>query len=318
MQSRLAQRTQGLGGTSLAGVFILGLVSALIVGACVSPLLISALGVAIASQDAVLGGVMMFSMALGMGVILVGVGIGAGALLPKAGVWMNRVKQVFGVMLLAVAIYLLGFVPGVPVLLLWSALLIVVAVYLGATQSLPKTFLLIWGVLALLGGIAGGRDILRPLPVSLTGAGISFDAGVRAPNEQTLVGGMAFERITSPEVLERRLSAARAARRPVLLDYYADWCTDCLRMERLTFSDPRVRQALSGNFVLLQADVTDAFDPGIKAMKQRFGVYGPPATLFFSAAGEERTELRFYGFRSADEFLRILRQAASPAITASR
>ena len=104
----------------------------------------------------------------------------------------------------------------------------------------------------------------------------------------------------------------------MLLDYYADWCIDCLRMERLTFSDPRVRQALSGKFVLLQADVTDAFDPGIKAIKQRFGVYGPPATLFFSAAGEERTELRFYGFRSAEEFLRILRQAASPAITASR
>ncbi len=331
LQSRLQQRTQGLGGTSLAGVFILGLVAALIVGACVAPLLISALGVAIASQDAFLGGVIMFSMALGMGVILVGVGIGAGALLPKAGAWMDRVKQVFGVMLLAVAIYLLGFVPGVPVLLLWSALLIVVAVYLGATQSLPKdaggwrylwkgvgTFLLIWGVLALLGGIAGGRDILRPLPVSLTGAGFSFDAGVRAPSEQTLVGGMAFERITSPEALERRLTAARAAGRPVLLDYYADWCIDCLRMERLTFSDPRVRQALSGKFVLLQADVTDAFDPGIKAIKQRFGVYGPPATLFFSAAGEERTELRFYGFRSAEEFLRILRQAASPAITASR
>ncbi|MEE8215278.1 MAG: protein-disulfide reductase DsbD, partial [Acidiferrobacterales bacterium] len=216
LQSRLQQRTQGLGGTSLAGVFILGLVAALIVGACVAPLLISALGVAIASQDAFLGGVIMFSMALGMGVILVGVGIGAGALLPKAGAWMDRVKQVFGVMLLAVAIYLLGFVPGVPVLLLWSALLIVVAVYLGATQSLPKnaggwhylwkgigTFLLIWGVLALLGGIAGGRDILRPLPVSLTGAGFSFDAGVRAPSEQTLVGGMAFERITSPEALER-------------------------------------------------------------------------------------------------------------------
>lgn len=331
LQSRLQQRTQGPGGTSLAGVFALGLVAALIVGACVAPLLISALGVAIASQDAFLGGVIMFSMALGMGVILVGVGIGAGALLPKAGAWMDRVKQVFGVMLLAVAIYLLGFVPGVPVLLLWSALLIVVAVYLGATQSLPKdaggwrylwkgigTFLLIWGVLALLGGIAGGRDILRPLPVSLTGAGFSFDAGVRAPSEQTLVGGMAFERITSPEALERRLTAARAAGRPVLLDYYADWCIDCLRMERLTFSDPRVRQALSGNFVLLQADVTDAFDPGIKAVKQRFGVYGPPATLFFSAAGEERTELRFYGFRSAEEFLRILRQAASPAITASR
>ncbi|MFQ6024133.1 MAG: protein-disulfide reductase DsbD [Acidiferrobacterales bacterium] len=333
IQSRLQQRTQAIKGGSLAGVFVLGLVSALIVGACVSPLLFSALSVAIASRDPVLGGAMMFSMALGMGVILVAAGVGAGALLPKAGAWMERVKQIFGVLLLAVAIYLLGFVPEVPVLFLWSALFIVVAVYLGATQNLPQgasswrylwkggeTLLLIWGVLALLGGLAGNRDVFRPLPISAVGSGIVL-GGTAGPGsaQATSTSGSTelFERLTSLATIEERLAAARVAGKPVMLDYYADWCIECLRMENTTFADRRVREALD-DFVLLQADVTDAFDPEIKHLKQRFGVYGPPATLFFAASGEEIEHLRFYGFRSADALLEMLRTVSPPTITASK
>lgn len=326
IQSRLHKRLDSVRGGSVAGVFILGVVSALVVGACVSPLLISALGVAIASQDAVLGSVIMFSMAWGMGVVLIAVALGAGFLLPRAGRWMEQIRHVFGVLLLAVAIYLLGLIPQVPVLLLWGALFIVVSVYLGATQSLPGgssgwrylwkglgTFLLVWGVLALIGGLTGNRDVLQPLPVSLSPANLQ---PVALDTRSADISGRLFERINSLAVLEQRLAAARAAARPVLIDYYADWCSDCLRMERTTFSDPGVRRALTEGFMLLQLDVTDAFSPETRALKQRFGVYGPPATLFLSAGGQEQRELRFYGYRSANELLELLRRVDSTAIRA--
>lgn len=328
VQSRVHARVQGLRGGTLAGVFLLGLASALIVGACVSPLLISVLSVAIVSQNPLLGAAIMFTMALGMGVILIAVGLGASFLLPKAGAWMEHVKQVFGVLLLAVAIYLLGFIPQVPVLLLWGAFFIVVAVYLGATQTLSSsasgwrylwkgvgTFLLVWGVLALIGGLTGSRDVLRPLPGTLSTLGLTPVAGSGTPLSPS---PRLFERISTTKVLQERLDAARRMGRPVLIDYYADWCTDCLRMESTTFADPRVRQALSDNFVLVQLDVTDAFSVETAALKQRFGVYGPPATLFLSANGEERRDLRFYGYRSADAFLAIVRQAADATVAADR
>jgi len=298
---------------ALAGVFGMGLIAALIVGACVSPLLISALGVAIANRDPVLGGAIMFSMALGMGVILIAIGVGAGFLLPKAGPWMKKVKDVFGVLLLAVAIYLLGVIPQVPVLLLWATLLIVVGVYLGATQSLPAgaggwsylwkglgTVTLIWGALALLGGFAGHRDIMNPLPLPSFGGGVT--AAGPAPSEHL------FTRVRTLAELETRLAAAKNAGKPAMLDYYADWCTDCLRMEKGTFAQPAVRAEMQGRFVLLQADVTDPNDPEVKAMKSRFGVFGPPAMLFFGSDGTERRDLRAYGFRGPDEFLAMLHQ----------
>ncbi len=321
IQSHLHSRSRHFKGGSFIGVFFLGLFSALIIGACVSPLFISALGVAIANRDAVLGGAIMFSMALGMGVILIAIGVGAGFLLPKAGPWMDRVKQVFGVLLLAVAIYLLGFLPEMPVLFLWAALFIITGVYLGATQNLPKaasgwrylwkgigTFLLVWGILALLGGLAGNRDILNPLPMSLSGGGITMggtDGGepARASAEQPV-----FERVRTLRELEDRLAAAKAAGKPAFLDYYASWCLDCIRMEKTTFADPEVRKELRRRFVSLQADVTDPNDPESKAIKRRFGVYGPPAMLFFSANGEERQNLRAYGYRSKEEFLVLLRK----------
>ena len=300
---------------ALFGVFGMGLVAALIVGACVSPLLISALGVAIANRDPLLGGAIMFAMALGMGVILIAIGVGAGFLLPKAGVWMEKVKHVFGVMLLGVAIYLLGILPQVPVLLLWAMLFIVSGVYLGATQSLPAgasgwqylwkgfgTVLLIWGVLALLGGFAGNRDIMNPLPVTALGGAGAAPSGTAAAGEHL------FERVQTLRELDSRLAAAKAAGKPAMIDYYADWCTDCLRMEKATFAMPGVRAEMTGRFVLLQADVTDPNDAEVKAMKQRFGVFGPPAMLFFDSNGVERRDLRAYGFRGPDEFLAMLRQ----------
>jgi thiol:disulfide interchange protein DsbD len=304
-------RFRHLKGGALIGLFGMGMLSALIVGACVSPLLISALGVAIANRDPMLGGAIMFAMALGMGVILIAIGVGAGFLLPKAGTWMNQVKHVFGVLLIGLAIYLLGFIPQVPVLLLWAALLIIVGVYLGATQSLPSgasgwqvlwkglgTVSLIWGVVALLGGFTGNRDIMSPLPINLSSAGVGI-AG--APADEHI-----FERVKSMQELDGRLAQAKAVGKPVILDYYADWCTDCLRMEKSTFRDPRVREQMKSRFVLLQADVTDPNSAEVKALKKRFDVFGPPAMLFFGADGAERRELRAYGFRTVDDFLAMM------------
>jgi thiol:disulfide interchange protein DsbD len=313
IQSRLHYHSHKVKGGSYIGAFFLGIVSALIVGACVSPVLLSVLGVAITTKDPVLGGGIMFAMAHGQGIILVAVGVGAGFLLPRAGAWMDRVKYVFGVMLIGVAIYLLGTLPQVPVLLLWSVLLIVTAVFLGATQSLPKeasgwqylwkgfgTFLLLWGVLALFGGLLGERDILKPLPLQNLA---SLTAGVPA-TAASLPAGELFHRYSQPKDIEDALARAKREGKPVILDFYATWCTDCVRMEKTTFIDPRVRAALK-NYVLLQADVTDNNNASI-AIKQKFGVFGPPALLLFNADGSEKKDLRFYGYRNVEEFLALL------------
>ena len=177
LESRIQESSMKIGGGKFGAVFVLGVLSALVVSACVSPLLISALGIAIARADPYLGAAMMTSMALGMGVILIAIGFGVGIALPKAGPWMDRLKQGFGVLLLGVAIYLLGNLPDVPVLLLWGALFIVTGVYLGASQELPAdaggwryfwkgvgVVLLIWGILCLIGGMLGNRDVFQPLP----------------------------------------------------------------------------------------------------------------------------------------------------------
>ena len=314
--SRLHHHSKRFRGGVFFGVFLVGLFAALIVGACVSPLIISALGAAIASRDPYLGGAIMFSMALGMGAILIAIGVGAGFLLPRAGPWMERTKHVFGVLLIAVAIYLLGFIPQVPVLLAWAALFIVSAIYLGATESLPHgasgwrtlskgfgTLLLAWGVIALLGGLAGNRDILSPLPIGVSGGGLSIGAPATPAAAERL-----FTRVKTLRELETRLAEAKAAGKPAILDYYADWCTDCLRMEKATFADARVRADLEGRFVRLQVDVTNPADPEVKAIKGRFGVYGPPALLFFGPSGVEQRALRTYGFRAAEEFLALLRK----------
>lgn len=313
--ARVHHKTRRWVGGEVIGVFVLGVFSALIIGACVTPILASTLTAAIASQDPTLGAATMFALAHGQGAILVAIGVSEGVLLPRSGPWMNTIKHVFGVLLIAVAIYLLTPLPQVPVLLLWGALFIMCAVYLGATQALPKeangwrylwkgigTLLLVWGVLALLGGFAGGRDILRPLPHELAGQ-IGSNPSVAA--SEAAKTGNPFERVASVHDLDARLVEARRVGKPVVLDYYATWCTDCVRMEQSTFLDPRVREALATRFVALQADITDTGEAA-RAMKQRFNVFGPPALLFLDTNGVEQRELRSYGYLTADELTAIL------------
>ena len=310
IQSKVQSQTQNMGGGFIP-IFLVGMLSALIVGACVSPPLIAALSVAIVNQDPLLGGAIMFAMAMGMGVVLILIGIGAGSLVPRAGTWMDIVKYVFGVMLLAVAIYMLGTLPQVPVLLLWGILFIVVGVYLGATQSLPDgangwrylwkglgTVLLIWGLASLIGGWHGNRDPLHPLE------GIGFGSGGAASGVGAQAeSGSIFTRVSSLAELDRQLAAAKAAGKPVIMDYFATWCTDCVRMEKTTFENPKVRGVLKDRFVMLQADVSDPNNSDAKALKKRYGIFGPPAMLFFDAGGNLRKDLSSYGYKSPDAFL---------------
>lgn len=310
LQSRLAELSNKQEGGTLIGVAIMGLLSALIVGPCVAPPLFGALIYISQTGDAVLGGVALFALSMGMGAPLIAIGTSAGKLLPRAGGWMDAIKAVFGVLLLGVAIMLLErILPAAVTMLLWGLLLISSAVYLGAVGPLPEgasgwrklwkslgVFLLIYGALMLVGAAAGGRDTVQPL------RGLAVGGAGGGGTEHVV-----FKRVKTVADLDRELAAA--AGRPVMLDFYADWCASCKEMERYTFSDPAVIAEM-GRFVLLQADVTanDAQDQGL--MQGRFGIPGPPAMLFFDASGTELRNFRLVGFKPAAEFAEHLRRAA--------
>ncbi len=314
LQSAITTKTRALHG-SLPLVFALGVASAAVVGACVSPLLISFLGLAIAAGDPWMGARMMTAMALGMGVPLLALGLGAGHLLPKAGAWMGRVNHLFGIMLVGVAIYLLSTQPALPALLLWGGGLLGLGVYVWrwarsaaaggwryAMQCLAVA-LAAWGALASVGGLFGAREVLKPWPAQWV-----FIASPEIPR----LHATPFTRVASSAELDQHFARAAAANKWVLLDYYAQWCVDCVRMEA-TFADPRVRDILRQHFILLQVDVTEPRDAAAQALKQRFQVFGPPALLFFDRDGGELTEVHFYGYRSAEQFLALLRAIIAPS-----
>ena len=313
IQSKIQSRTGNLGGT-IPMVFILGLFSALIIGACVSPVLISFLGIAVSSQDPRLGAQIMAIMALGMGLPLILLGFGAGHFIPRAGQWMDKIKQGFGIMLIAVAIYLLGLLPSVPVMLLWGSFFIILSVFLRLGQKsgdaltqwdrLEKGFgiiLLVWGVLVLAGGLMGQRSLLQPLPLGQIAS--VLQGGPFNTANQT----HQFTAVENTSELEYFLEMARAEQKNVLIDYYADWCVDCIRMEESTFSSQEVKSYLDQHFVSLKIDVTDPNDHNGKELKKRYGVFGPPATLLIDRSGQLLTELNFYGYKDETEFLSIIR-----------
>ncbi len=306
LQGKLTDTSNKLHGGHLSGVFAMGALSAIIMGPCVAAPLAGALLYISQTHDAVLGGTALFALALGMGAPLLLIGTSAGALLPKAGPWMESVKRFFGVMMLAMAIWIVA--PVIPVsvqMLLWSALLIFSAIYLHALDPLPHSarglhklakgvgiLALLVGVAYLTGALSGARDILRPLG-NLGRVTVEATPGLR------------FERVKSSAELDARITSAHG--KAVMLDFYADWCVSCKEMERFTFSDAAVQARLK-NVVLLQADVT-ANNADDKTLLQRFQLFGPPATLFFDAQGKEQADYRVTGYQDAPQFLQSLSNA---------
>ena len=311
-QARLTESSNRRQGGQVAGAAAMGAISALIVGPCVTAPLAGALAYIAQTRDAVIGGAALFAMAIGMGVPLVLVGVGAGNLLPRAGRWMEVTKRFFGFLLLGVALWMLGPVlPAWTTMLLLAALLLVAAVFLGAFDGLgadPRNLarvgkglgvlFAIAAAIVLIGVASGGRDPLQPL--SHLGAG---RGGVESAGAAQAVR---FERVRSVAELDARVAQAAAAGKPVLLDFYADWCVSCKEMERMTFVDPRVRARLS-EIVLLQADVT-ANNADDKALLKRFGLFGPPGIILFGSDGRERP-VRVIGYQSANRFLESLERA---------
>jgi len=308
-QSRLtAASNQQRGGTYL-GVAIMGILSALIVGPCVAAPLAGALLYISQTQDALLGGMALLAMGLGMGTPLLIIGTSAGHLLPKAGAWMDTVKAVFGVLLLAVAIWMLErIIPTSAALLLWAALFIVSAIYLGALDSLTPAaagwqrlwkgvgiVLLVYGILLMIAAARGQGSLWQPLPAT--------SGSVAGSHVET---GLDFQLIKNLQELQAELAMARTTHQYVLLDFYADWCIECKKMEETTFQDARVLN-ITDNMRLLQVDVT-ANNAEDKALYQEFGLWGPPAVLFFDPTGEELRQFRLIGFASAEQFYQLLQK----------
>jgi len=288
------------------GTAIMGALSALVVTACVAPALVGALAFIGQTGDVVRGAVALFALAIGMGTPLLLVGVAGGRFLPHAGPWMTLVKTLFGVMFLAVAIWLLErILPGSLTLALWALLVIVAGYYFGGFGRPPAGTdawrlvargagfaAIAWGVIMLVGAAAGGHDPLQPLRgASLPG----FAGGARASED-----ALPFRKVASIADLDRELAAAKTAGKPVMVDFYADWCVTCKEMEKYTFSVAAVQQDLS-SYVLLKADVT-ANNEADQALLKRFGAYGPPTTAFFSGQGRECRAFRLVGFVSADDF----------------
>jgi thiol:disulfide interchange protein DsbD len=291
---------------TFVGAAIMGALSALVVSACVAPPLVGALTFIAQTGDVVRGALALFALALGMGVPLLVIGASGGRLLPKAGPWMSQVKGGFGFVMLGLAVWMLGrILPDALIMLLWAVLVFMAGVFLGAFQPVAATptrliakgaglLAALYGAALLLGALAGSRDPLQPLQ--------AFQGGGAREEEH-----LPFQRIKTVGDLEQAIASAVTASRPVMLDFYADWCTSCIEMERYTFTHPDVQAALA-SAVLLQADVT-ANDAEDRALLERFGIFGPPTIVFFGADGRERDGYRVVGFKAAGDFAGHVRSA---------
>ncbi|MDB4522290.1 protein-disulfide reductase DsbD, partial [Gammaproteobacteria bacterium] len=321
LQTRLTEKSNNIPGGAYSGVFVMGALSALIVGPCVAAPLSGALLYIGQTGDFMLGGVALFVMSLGMGVPLLLIGASAGSLLPKAGAWMNAVKAVFGVLMLAVAIWLLErILPSAVILALWAALLIISAIYMRALDTLPEMasgwqrfwkgtgiVVLLYGIALLFGSLTGATDVFNPLE-KMTGS--TQFVSVNGSTSQA-EGGLSFEEVKGIEEFDQALASAASAGKPVFVDFYADWCVECVRMENTTFKSPSVITALAG-YQLLRLDLT-ANDEIDKQVLKKFSLFGPPALLFFGTDGQEIRHMRVIGYQDAAEFTATVEKASKAA-----
>ena len=304
-QSRLNDTSNRLHGGHLSGVFAMGALSAVIMGPCVAAPLAGALLYIGQTHDAMLGGVALFTLALGMGAPLLLIGTSAGALLPKAGAWMDGVKRFFGFLLLALAIWIVQpLLPAGVQMLLWGILLVISSIYLYALDALPHNaksghklmkgiglLALLLGIAYLIGALSGARDLFHPLSTIYK-------------TEARAAPAPMFTRIKDLAGLDQKLQNSNG--KIVMLDFYADWCISCKEMERFTFSDPAIQARLK-SAVLLQADVT-ANSQEDKDLLKKFGLYGPPGILFFNAQGREMSDFRLVGIQDTAQFMNTLQR----------
>jgi thiol:disulfide interchange protein DsbD len=319
-QDGVSRASTGRSGGKFAAVAVMGALSALVVGACMTAPLFAVLAFIAHTGDAVLGGAALFSMGLGLGVPLLIIGLGAGTLLPRAGAWMDGVKVFFGVVLLAAALWIVWPVLGAIATMLLSALwLLIAAASLGlfsapiAEASVWRRLgrgigaaLAIWAAVLLVGLAAGSSDPLRPLAVLAARGGEGGAANAsNQPGTAPQEGELTFALVRSSNELDQ---AVKTAAQPAMLDFYADWCVSCKEMEKFTFSDPRVQAKLK-QMNLLRADVT-ANNADDQTLLRRFSLFGPPGIIFFDHGGKE--VLRVVGYESADKFLRSLDRVSAP------
>ncbi|WP_029404883.1 protein-disulfide reductase DsbD [Stutzerimonas stutzeri] len=301
MGYRLERIAGNAKGGSFIGAALLGTISSLLVSPCVSAPLAGALLYISASGDALGGGLKLFALGLGMGTPLILFAIGGGALLPRSGPWMVTVRNVFGVLLLAVAVWMLERVlPGPLALALWGLLAAGTALFLGTLEFAPKTsrqklaqllglVLLVYALATWVGALQGGSDPLRPLPRSTPVAAGSFTSEAEA-----------WHTISTPAELDTQINAAQAAGQPLMLDWYADWCISCKVIEREVFAAPEIAPRLA-DYRLIRFDITDS-NPEQRALLDRYKLFGPPAVLFFDRTGKERTDVRVVGEINASQF----------------
>ncbi len=310
---------------SFIGAAVMGFISAAVITTCVTPPLVAALAVIAKTGDITRGALALFALGMGMGLPLLAIGASAGRLIPKAGAWMDSVKAVFGLMMLAMAVWMLDRLwPGTLTLALWAVLLVIGGVFLGAfaaldaaaplSRKIGKGFgivAMLYGAALLLGALAGNEDALRPLQFSATPS-----ASAPGTVAAATASHVTFTRIKTVADLNDAVAGAVAAGQPVLLDFYADWCVSCKEMEKYTFPDPAV-QALLAKAVVLQADVT-AVDSDDKALMRHFGIVGPPTIMFFTTDGRELSSQRVVGFKPAAQFAAHLERVfgAPPAAPA--
>jgi thiol:disulfide interchange protein DsbD len=304
IQSKLSKKSDEMQGQGVVGVAVMGFLSALIMGPCVAAPLAGALVYIGQSGDALLGGAALFVMSMGMGLPLLAIGTGAGKYMPKPGGWMDAVKSIFGVVMLALAIWTLSrVVPSNIIMFLWTALVISSAVYMGALESLKdsisgwkkliKSFavmLFIYGIMLFIGTMSNATNPLKPLEKITSNSVVSS-----ASNE--VVEEHMFKVVPTLEELNKVISEST---KPVMVDFYADWCVSCIELENYTFSDSDVKKKLK-DFTLIQIDVTKNSDEDKKLLKE-FGLFGPPAIMFFKD-GKELKHKRLIGFKDANEFL---------------
>jgi len=305
----LNDASQRLTGGRVISIFGIGALSALIVSPCVSAPLAGSLLYISTTQDAVIGGIALLALGLGMGVPLILVAVGGRKLLPTTGHWMTTVKHFYGVMLIAVAIWLIErLVPGWIGLTLWGILIAISGVQLGAFDAAKAGWersrkglgliFFAYGLALLAGAMAGANDPLAPLDPFV--AKVAF-AGAPGNSAGYNSSHADFIRVEAPSDIETLLLQAQQQGRPVVLDFYADWCISCKVMERNVFSDAEVIRSLEP-FTLLQIDLTDNTKVQ-QAMLDKLGLFGPPAILFFNRNGEEVSQQRVLGEMNKNQFL---------------